>query len=93
MAKLKGKKVKGQITILKAIKYRGSMVYVRMIGIEIFEWLLIYKDEIYSSFMIISPKKGCTKLTQDEINQSAALAFTGAVATIDTKLKEEKGKK
>ena len=82
--KLKAKKVKGRIKVLKVLPYKGSMVYIRMIGEDTFEYLLTLKKEIYSSYLIMKPKKGATKLTQDEVNQSAALIFAGAVTTIDT---------
>ena len=72
------------------MKYKGNMVYVRKIGLEIFEWLLVFNGEIFSGHMIISPRKGKTKLSKDEIAQSGALAFTGAVTTIDMLLKKEK---
>ena len=83
---LKPKKVKGQITTLKAMPYKGNMVYIRMIGTEIFEYLVIFNNQIYSSYMVIKPKLGCVKLTKDEIAQSMALIWAGAEATIDALL-------
>jgi len=87
--KLKSKKVKGRIKVLKALPYKGSMVYIRMIGEDIFEYLVVFNGEIYSNYLIMRPKKGIVKLTENEINQSVALIFSGAVATIDTLLGEE----
>lgn len=84
--RLKPKKVKGRIKVLKAILYKKSMVYIRQIDEEIFEYLVVFKNQIYSSYLIIKPKKGMKKLTKNEVNQSAALIFTGAIATIDTLL-------
>jgi len=82
----KVKKVKGRITTLKAIPYRGCMIYLRRIDIEIFEYLVIYKDQLYSSYWIIKPSPGKKDLTKDEVNQAAAMTMAGAVATIDMHL-------
>ena len=95
MPTIKHKKVKGKITILKALPYKESMVYIRKIGKEIFEWLLVFKGQIYSSYVIITPREGANKLTKSEIRQVAALLWVGATSTIDTLLgvKIEKIKK
>ena len=81
---MKSKKVKGRIKVLKALPYKGLMVYLRMIDDDIFMYDLVFNNQIYSSYLIMKPKKGDKKLTQDEIDQSAALIFSGAAATIDT---------
>ncbi len=90
---LKPKKVKGQITTLKAMPYKGCMVYLRRINIEIFEYCVVFKKELYSSYWIIKPVKGKKDLTKNEVNQAAALAMAGAVATIDMLLGEKLDKK
>jgi len=69
------------------------MVYIRRIGIEIFEYLLVFKKQIYSSYLIITPSKGKKSLTEDEVNQAGALAMSGAVATIDFLLGKKLDKK
>jgi len=69
------------------------MVYIRRINIEIFEYLLVFKKQIYSSYWIIKPGKGKKDLNKDEVNQAAALAFAGAVATIDFLLGKKLDKK
>jgi len=90
---IKHKKVKGKITILKALLYKDSMVYIRKIKDDIFEWLLVFKGEVYSSYLIMKPKKGETKLTPEEISQTAELLWSGATTTIDTLLGEKLDKK
>lgn len=80
---IKPKKVKGRITILKAIPYRDCMVYLRRINIEIFEYLVVIKKQVWSSYWIIKPDKGKKDLTKAQVNQAAALAMAGACATID----------
>ena len=84
IARLKPKKVKGRITTLKALPYRGNMTYVRKINSDIFEYLTIYKGQIYSNYMVITPRPGQTKMSDDEISQAAELLWSGAEATIDT---------
>ena len=93
MAKnIKHKKVKGRITTLKAMPYKDQMVYLRKIDNDIFEWLLVFKSEIYSSYLIMRPRKGTTKLSEEEISQVCGLLWAGATSTIDTKLGEKLGK-
>ncbi len=81
--KLKTKPVTGFVRIVKAILYKGHMVYVRMLGNDYFEYLLDYNGQIYSSYIIMKPAKGKKKLTEDEILQCSALIYAGAEATLD----------
>jgi len=87
---LKPKKVKGKITILRASQYKKIMIYLRKIGNDIFEYLIPYKGQIYSSYLIITPENGKRKLTKDQINQAAALIFTSATTTVDFLLGDNK---
>lgn len=84
IARLKPKKIKGRISVLKVLPYKDSMVYIRRINQDIFEYMLVFKDNIYSSYMVITPKKGQTKLSKDEVSQCVELLWSGAEATIDT---------
>lgn len=90
---LEVKKVEGRIKVLKALPYKDSMIYLRMVDNDLFMYDLVFKGQIYSSYLLMKPKKGCKKLTQDEINQSAALIFAGATTTIDFLRGEELDKK
>ena len=83
MPDLKPKKVKGRITTLKVMPYKKVMVYIRQIDGEIFEFMIPFKGEIYSSYLIIKPRKGKKKLSKDEVNQAGALIFASAVTTVD----------
>jgi len=83
---IKHKRLKGKITTLKALLYRDCMAYVRMIGTEMFEWLVVFEGKIYSSYLIMRPKAGSTKLTEGEIAQTRELVWAGATSTIDTLL-------
>lgn len=74
---------KGRIKILKVMAYRGAMVYIRQIDDTIFEYILTFENQIYSSFIEMDYAKGKKKFTKNEINGSAAIIFSGATATID----------
>jgi hypothetical protein len=91
--KLKTKKVKGRVRVLKVIPYRNCPVYIRQIDTELFMYDLIHNNQIYSSYLIIRPKKGATKLSETEIGQAGALIMTGAMTTIDTMLGTKLDKK
>jgi hypothetical protein len=84
--KLKGKKVKGIVKILKALPYKGHMVYIRRIYQEYFEYLLEYNGEIYSAYIIITPAKGKKRLSKSEVDQCSALVNAGAESTLDALL-------
>lgn len=83
VGKLKNKQVKGRVKILKAILYKGHMTYVRMIGSDYFEYLVVFDDQIYSGYAIITPKEGKKKLSKAEIGECMAIVYAGAEATID----------
>jgi len=63
---------------------------------DLFMYDVVFNGEIYSSYLIIKPKKNAKELTKDEISQSAAIIFTGAMTTVDmlngVKLDEDKEK-
>ncbi len=87
---LKPKKVPGRIKVLKVMPYKGVMVYLRQVDGEIFEFIIPFKKEIYSSYLIITPRKGTKKLNKSEVAQAAGLIFASAVTTIDFLLGEAK---
>ena len=82
--KLEPKTVKSRIRILKASLYKGCMVYLRFIDTDIFEWLLVFNNQIYSSYLILSPRRGKSKLSEAEIMAGVKVVWAGATATIDT---------
>ena len=89
MKDLKPKKIKGKITVLRALPYKNHMVYIRKINEDIFEWLLVYDNQIYSSYMVFTPRNGQVKLSKDEIIKVSGLIWAGAVATIDSLIGEQ----
>ena len=80
---LKPKKIKGRITTLFAAPYKDSMVYIRQIDKEIFEYSLVFKGQIYSSYMVFTLPKG-KRMTKYQIKCGMNLLLAGAQASIDT---------
>lgn len=79
---LKPKKVKGRMTVLRIMKYMDCPVYIRKFNDDIFTYDLIYNNELYSSYMVFTPRNGQTKLSKAEIEKASSLLWSGAVATI-----------
>lgn len=86
------KEVKGRISVLKAMPYRGIMVYIRRIGRDIFEYLVPHKGEVYSSYLIIKPRRWHLWLGREDVNRAAGIIFAGATTTIDILLDVEESK-
>ena len=89
MDKLPAKKIKGRIKVLKTLLYEGAMIYIRSIDKFMFEYLLAYNKEIYSSYIVITPREGKKLLSKREQEQCIALILSGAVATVDTLIGKE----
>lgn len=87
---IKPKKVEGKITILQTMPYKGSWIYIRKIGEEIFEYLTVFDGQIYGDYMMLD-LEGKKKATQKQIVSMGTLMFTAATTTIDEiiKLKTE----
>lgn len=81
--KLKPKKIKGRIATLKAMPYEGHMVYVRLIGTDIVEWMLVFNGEIYSNYMVFTLPPGRKELTKIQVDAAVKMLWAGAEATID----------
>lgn len=79
---LKPHKIKGRITTLFAAPYKGSMVYIRQIDKEIFEYSLVFKGQIYSNYMVFTLPKG-KRMTKYQIKCGMNMIIAGAQATID----------
>jgi len=86
---IKHKKIKGKVTVLKVMLYKEHNIYIRMMYGEYFEYVFAHEGNIYSSYIIIKPRKGETKLSNDEISQASGLIWNGATATIDMLLGED----
>ena len=82
--KLKGKKVKARIKTLRAIPYKGHMIYIRQINNDIFEWLLIFRNQLYGSYIVVKPDPSGKKPTEIDINKVTNLVLAGATTTLET---------
>jgi len=71
------------IKVLKVMEYHGIPVCLRMIGGQIFMYDFMHKNQFFSSYLVINPAKGKTKLTDSEIQSSMHLIDAGSKATID----------
>lgn len=76
----------GEMKVLTVMSYKDCPIYVRMIGKSTFIWDVIFENQLYSSYMVITPGKGRKRLNTDEIAEVAKMCFAGASATVDTKL-------
>lgn len=79
---IKTKKVKGRITVLQVLPYRGGTIVIRKIDEDVFEYIVSFDTEIYSDYMIID-LEGKKKANQKQTVSMGALLFTGATTTID----------
>lgn len=87
--KLKPRKKKSIVTVLRIMPWGKYKIYTRKIdlgrGKAMFEWLIIDKDHnLYSSYIIVTPKKGMSKLTDIEVQEAEKIVFYGAMSTVDT---------
>lgn len=79
---IKTKKVKGRISVLQVLPYKGGSICIRKIDEDIFEYIVTFDNEIYSDYMIID-LEGKKKTNQKQTVSMGALLFTGATTTID----------
>lgn len=76
-----------KIEILKKIDYRGCPIYIRKIG-KLFEYLLVYKGEIYSNYFDIKPD-WFRDYSEKQFKDIVKLVLIAAHKTID-ELKKKK---
>lgn len=83
---LKIKPAEQRVTLIKALPYKGNMIYLRKIGVDYFEYIVVFKNEIYTHYSLVKPPKGKKDFTKDQIREIGAMVMSGALATIDTLL-------
>jgi len=86
--KLKLKDVTGRVKLLKVIPYKGCMVYLRRIGIDYFEFLIVFNRQIHTAYYVLTLDDSKKDLTSSQVAQAGALAMAGACTTIDVLLEE-----
>ena len=89
MDTIKHTKTKGRVKVLMATLYKDHKVIIRMIGDDYFEYITECNGEIYSSYIIIKPRENKKRLSKNEINECAALIYSGAEATLEVLLGKE----
>jgi len=80
---LKTTKDEGRVKILKAYLYKSHYIVLRQIGKDYFEYITEYNGQIYSSYIIIKPRKGEKKLKESDIQACSQIVGAGAEATLD----------
>ena len=86
---MKSKKVKGRVVIKRAMPYKGHMAYVRYMKPDYFEYLVCYKGQVYSGYMIFTLPEGRKRLSKREIEEGSDMLWMGAETTIDQLLNIE----
>lgn len=90
---LKLKPAEQRVTLIKALPYKGNMVYLRKIGVDYFEYIVVFKNEIYTHYSLVKPPKGKKDFTDNEVREIGAMVMSGALATIDMLLGAKLDKK
>lgn len=87
--KLKVRESKVVIETLRAIPYKNNLVYIRRIPkLHLFEWIIVFGGEVYTSHLVMKPPKGKKSLNKKELDAAITLVLMGAESTIDTLLGE-----
>lgn len=79
----KTKKDNGLMRVLMVMSYKDIPIYVRMIGKDVFIWDVIHNNQLFSSYVVIGPRKGEKKLANSDIDEIVKICYAGAAATID----------
>jgi hypothetical protein len=87
------KKDDGIMKVLMVITYKGYAIYIRMVDKKIFIWDVIFENQLFSSFIVITPKLGEKGLNEDEIKEVIKMCYAGAAATVDNLLGVELSEK
>ena len=81
--KIKKDKLEERMTVLMVTSYGGGKIYVRRVGKWVFMWDAVYKNELYSSHVVVKPRKGKKVLSKAEIEEITKILFAGGASTID----------
>lgn len=77
-------KSKIKVRVLNVRYYRDCPIYLRQIGKTYFEWLVIYKNQLYSGYIEMQPANGKHRLTNKEITKTMNIVLAGATTTVDS---------
>ena len=76
----------GRMKILMAMEYKDGMIYIRQIDEELFIWDAVYKNKLYSSYLVIKLSKNKKKLPSDVVDEVRDMCYAGAASTIDMQM-------
>ncbi len=77
------KKVEGHIKLHKSMPYKGDMIYIRQFGVELFEYLVVHQNEVYTSYIVVKPEEGKKELNKGQTMRAIQIIFSGAVTTCE----------
>lgn len=93
MAKKKDNKIKGLIRVLQIVDYKEGNILIRKLPNNIYEWIVSFRGQFFSSYIIIEPVKGQTDLNEAEISEVTKMLYAGAASTIDFQRGDKLSKK
>jgi hypothetical protein len=79
-----GKEISGRIAVQKIIYYKGCQIYIRKYDHELFQYDLIFDNQLYSDYIVAEIPEGQKELTEGQIVNAVGVMFTSACVTIDT---------
>lgn len=77
-----------KIEVLKKIDHKGHPIYIRKIA-HLFEYLIVYKGELYSNYFNIKPSWYRRHYTEKQLESIVKLVLMTACKVIDA-LKKKK---
>lgn len=87
---IKSSDVKGLVLIHKIDYYRGCPVYIRQFKEDIFAYDTIFDNQLYFSYIVVTPEEGKEKLTKKQRLQAIGMIFASATVTIDAIIEQKK---
>lgn len=81
-----------RVVVLKRMEYKGAIIIARKIGLYYFEYLVIYKNDLYTWNIILNPTKENEgkPLTRDEILKGAEVILIAGSTTVDELIEGER---
>ncbi len=71
-----------KIEVIRKIDYKGCPIYIRRID-KIFEYLVIYKGELFSQYFDIKPSWPRSDYTKKQLQGIIKLVLVASYSTID----------
>ena len=71
-----------KIEVLKKLEHKGCPIYIRRLD-TLFEYLIIYKGELYEEYFDIKPKWPRKDYSKKQLDNIVKLVYFSAYKTID----------